>query len=176
MTVTTRSGNRARLAQALALVVAVVLIGVAAVLAVRAQALRDDPALANRALLDEAAARGVTTEVSRGLAQVFSYDWSQPGITEAAADELLSGQAREEYDTLFASLQERAPDQKLTLSTQVQVAGVQRLTETEATLLVFLDQSSSRAEDEESSVSAAQLRVDAERKGRSWVITALDPL
>ncbi|MDQ6523644.1 hypothetical protein RB608_08550 [Nocardioides sp. LHD-245] len=176
MTATTRSGSRAQLAHALALVVAIALIAVAVVLGLRAQSLRDDPALANRAQLDEAAARGVTTEVSRGLAQVFSYDWSQPGITKAAADQLLSGQAREEYDTLFASLQERAPDQKLTLSTQVQVAGVQRLTETKATLLVFLDQSSSRAEDEESSVSAAQLRVEAERKGRSWVITALNPL
>jgi Mce-associated membrane protein len=172
----TRVGDRTQIVRACALIVAIALIGVAVVLALRAQSLRDDPALANRALLDEAAARGVTTEVSRGLAQVFSYDWSQPGITKAAADQLLSGQAREEYDTLFASLQERAPDQKLTLSTQVQIAGVQRLTETKATLLVFLDQSSSRAEDEESSVSAAQLRVEAERDGRAWVITALTPL
>ncbi|WP_436700230.1 hypothetical protein [Nocardioides sp. BYT-33-1] len=172
----TRVGDRTQIVRACALIVAIALIGVAIVLGLRAQSLRDDPALANRALLDEAAARGVTTEVSRGLAQVFSYDWSQPGITKAAADQLLSGQAREEYDTLFASLQERAPDQKLTLSTQVQIAGVQRLTETKATLLVFLDQSSSRAEDEESSVSAAQLRVEAERDGRAWVITALTPL
>ncbi|GAA1527770.1 hypothetical protein [Nocardioides humi] len=166
----------AGVARAAALVVALALLGVAVVLGLRAQALRDDPALANRALLDEAVAREVSTAVSRSLVQVLSYDWSQPDLTHAAADRLLSGQARDEYDTLFASLQERAPDQRLTLVTEVQVVGIQRLTEDGATLLIFLDQSSSRAEDDESSVSAAQLRVEAERNGRSWVITGLHPL
>lgn len=171
-----RPANGARIVQVTALVVALVLLGVALVLGLRAQSLGDDPVLANRALLEDDVAREVSTAVSRGLVQAFSYDWSQPDLTRAAADELFAGQARREYDTLFASLQERAPGQKLTLTTEVQVVGVQRLTEAKATLLVFLDQSSSRAQDEESSVSAAQLRVEAERGADSWVITGLEPL
>lgn len=166
----------AMVVQVTALVVAVVLLGLALVLGLRAQSLRDDPALANRALLEDDVARQVSTAVSRGLVQAFSYDWSHPDLTRDAAEALFADQASREYDTLFASLQERAPGQKLTLTTEVQVVGVQRLTEAKATLLVFLDQSSSRAEDEESSVSAAQLRVEAERRGHSWVITGLEPL
>jgi len=152
------------------------LLVIAGVLGWQAQSLRDDPVLDNRALLDESMGESVSTVVSRGLIQVLSYDWSQPEVTEDAADEVLSGQARTEYDTLFASLQDRAPGQQLTLTAEVQVAGVQRLSADKATLLVFLDQSSTRAEDDESSVSAAQLSVTVERTGTSWRITGLKPL
>ncbi len=168
--------DRGRIARLTALALAVVLVVVALVLGLRTQSLRDDPALANHALLDEAAGREVTTVVSRGLVQVLSYNWSQPDVTRVAADQLLSGQARKEYDTLFASLQERAPGQKLVLVSEVKMVGVQRLTGSSATLLVFIDQSSTRDKDKQSSVSAAQLRVEAKRHGGSWTITGLQPL
>lgn len=159
-----------------ALGLAVVLLATAGVLAWQARDLRDDPALDNQAQLDEANQERVIADVSRGLTHVLSYDYTQPDATRAFADEVLSGQAREEYDTLFASLQERAPGQKLTLSAQVQVAGVEELSAEKATLLVFVDQQSLRKRDEEASVSAAQLSITAERVGDTWVITGLKPL
>lgn len=152
------------------------LLVIAAVLAWQTRDLREDPALENRAMLDQAAQEGVITVVSRGLTQVLSYDYKQPDATRAFADQVLDGQAREEYDTLFASLQDRAPDQKLTLSADVQVAGVQELSDSKASLLVFVDQRSTRKEDKEASVSAAQLSVTAERRDKDWVITGLKPL
>jgi Mce-associated membrane protein len=155
---------------------AVALLVVAAVLAWQAQTLRDDPALENRAQLDKAIQEGVIATVSRGLTQVLSYDYTQPDATRAFADQVLAGQAREEYDTLFASLQDRAPGQKLTLTAQVQIAGVEELSSSKATLLVFVDQKSFREKDKEASVSAAQLDITAERKGATWVITGLKPL
>jgi len=155
---------------------AVALLVVAAVLAWQTRTLRDDPALENRAQLDKSIQEGVVATVSRGLTQVLSYDYSQPDATRAFADQILDGQARDEYDTLFASLQDRAPGQKLTLTAQVQVAGVEELTGSKATLLVFVDQRSFREKDKEASVSAAQLHITAERKGASWVITGLKPL
>ena len=85
-------------------------------------------------------------------------------------------EAREEYDLLFASLEERAPGQKLLLTAQVQVAAVKELRGDTAKLLVFLDQASQRATDDESSVSAAQLAVDAERIDGTWRITGITPL
>lgn len=163
-------------AQAVALALAVALFVVAGVLVFQERSLSDDPALSNRAQLDETAQAGVVTVVTRGLTQVLSYDYTQPEATRAFADQILSGQAREQYDTLFASLAERAPGQQLTLSVVVQATGVRELTPDKATLLVFLDQTSSRVEDKEKSVSAAQLNVTAEREGRSWVITGLKPL
>lgn len=155
---------------------AVALLVIAAVLAWQSHTLRDDPALENRAQLDKAIQEDVITVVSRGLTQVLSYDYNQPEATRAFADQVLDGQAREEYDTLFASLQDRAPGQKLTLTAQVQIAGVEELSDSKAKLLVFVDQKSLRKEDEEASVSAAQLDITAERKGATWVITGLKPL
>lgn len=155
---------------------AVALLVVAAVLVWQTQTLKTDPALENRAMLDKSIQEGMVADVSRGLTQVLSYDYSQPDATRAFADQVLEGQAREEYDTLFASLQERAPGQKLTLTAQVQVAGVEELSDDKATLLVFVDQKSLRKKDQEASVSAAQLAVTAERSGDTWVITGLKPL
>jgi Mce-associated membrane protein len=160
----------------LVVAIAVALLVVAAVLAWQTRTLQDDPALENRAQLDKTIQEDVITVVSRGLTQVLSYDYNQPDATRAFADQVLAGQAREEYDTLFASLQDRAPGQKLTLTAQVQVSGVEDLTGSKATRLVFVDQKSFREKDEEASVSAAQLDITAERKGATWVITGLKPL
>ncbi|GAA4758525.1 hypothetical protein GCM10023350_50420 [Nocardioides endophyticus] len=160
----------------LVVALAVALLVVAAVLAWQTRTLQDDPALENRAQLDKTIQEDVITVVSRGLTQVLSYDYNQPDATRAFADQVLAGQAREEYDTLFASLQDRAPGQKLTLTAQVQVSGVEDLTGSKATLLVFVDQKSFREKDKEASVSAAQLDITAERKGATWVITGLKPL
>jgi len=154
----------------------IALLVVTGVLLWQAHNLRNDPVLANRALLDKTAQENVTTAVSRGLTQVLSYDYQQPDATRAFADQVLSGQARSEYDTLFASLQQRAPGQKLTLAAEVRVSGVRELTRSRASLLVFIDQRSTRAKDKQTSVSAAQLSVTAERKGKAWVITGLKPL
>lgn len=130
----------------------------------------------NRAVIDATASAQVQSEVSRGLTQVLSYDYADPGRTTSALDAVLSGAARKEYDTLFASLQERAPGQQLVLTAAVQGAAVKELTGDTAKLLVFLDQSSRRADDKEASVSAAQLAVTAKKVNGAWTITGLKPL
>ncbi|RNL62429.1 hypothetical protein EFK50_11700 [Nocardioides marmoriginsengisoli] len=162
--------------QGIVVLVAVALLVTAGVFALQAKRLNDDPVLANRALLDQRDADELVAGVSRSLTSVLSYDWQDPDATRAVAEQVLQGQARKEYDTLFASLQQRAPGQKLTLSAQVQVVGVQELTESRAKLLVFLDQKSTRENDKQASVSAAQLSITAERKGGNWAIIGLKPL
>lgn len=137
---------------------------------------RDTDNVGNHALVDDRGTTDVQSAVAAGLVRVFSYDHADPDPTEQAADDLLAGDARKEYDLLFKSLEERAPGQKLVLTAQVQVAAVQELEDDHARLLVFLDQAAQRAEDEESAISAAQLSVDAERVDGDWRITALRPL
>jgi Mce-associated membrane protein len=138
--------------------------------------LQGDDSTANGAVVDSKATAEVQTSVSQALSRILTYDFQDPSTTEAAAKAVLAGKARSEYDTLFRSLQERAPGQQLTLTAQVQAIGVKQLRDGKATLLVFLDQSSQRAADDESSVSAAQLSVTAEKKGSTWKITGLTPL
>lgn len=137
---------------------------------------QQNSAAQNNALIDAAATAEVQAQVSQALTRVLSYDFEDPQATEDAAERYLAGAAREEYETLYATLEEQAPDQQLVLSAQVQVAGVKQLDEDVAELLVFLDQASHRASDEEASVSAAQLSVTAERDGDAWTITGLQIL
>lgn len=162
-------------ARLVALALGVTLFALAGVLGWQAHSLQQEP-VTNRALIDEEAGDDVTTFVSRSLTQILSHDWKHPERTTEAADAVLSGQARTEYDTLFADLQDRAPGQKLTLTAEVQVAGIQELTLDKATVLVFLDQSSHRASDDDASVSAAQLSITVERTEGTWMITGLEPL
>lgn len=142
----------------------------------QAHDVRSTPAAQNEALVDAAGTAEVQAALTQGLDRVLSYDHTAPEATTAAADTLLTGAARDEFDTLYAGLAERAPDQELVLSARVQSVAVRELTGDTARALVFLDQTSTRATDEESTVSAAQLAVVAERDGATWTITELTPL
>jgi len=158
------------------LVVAVLLLAGAAVAFWQADRERNTDNVGNHAVVDAAATGEVQSAVASALVRVFSYDYNNPEPTQQAADDLLAGQAREQYDVLFAALEDKAPGQQLVLTAQVQVAAVQQLSDRAATLLVFLDQASQRASDQESAVSAAQLSVRAAKSGGDWRITGIEPL
>lgn len=158
------------------IVVAVLLVAFGAVGFWRGHQLHHTTSAQNLALTDASLTSQVQTQVSQALVKVLSYDYSNPAPTQQAAAALLSGKARTQYDTLFKTLQQKAPGQQLVLSAQVQSAAVKTLTGSTATLLVFLDQSSQRASDKQASVSAAQLEVDAARVGGGWKVTSLQPL
>lgn len=132
--------------------------------------------VANHAVVDDPGTTEVQSAVAAALVRVLSFDYNDPAPTEQAADDLLAGQAREQYDTLFAALKEKAPGQKLVLTAQVQVAAVKKLEGDKATLLVFLDQASQRESDKEATYSAAQLSVEAERRDGDWKVTGIQPL
>jgi Mce-associated membrane protein len=127
----------------------------------------------NRALVDSAETTQVIGQVSQALDQVLSYDYTKPQATEQAAAQLLTGNASTQYKTLFTALQDKAGDQKLTLVAKSVVAGVTTLTADRADLLVFLDQRSTRASDQATSTSAAQIQVTAVRQGDDWKISGL---
>jgi Mce-associated membrane protein len=154
--------------------VAVVVVGVAFV--ARTNQLNDQIASSNRALSDSNRTSEVIGEVSTALNQVFSYDYRNPQVAEAAAKRWLTGSAPAQYRTLFDQLEKLAPGQKLTFVAKVSVAGVTNLHGNHAQLLVFLDQQSTRASDGQSSISAAQVRIDAVRDGNLWRIDDIHPL
>lgn len=124
----------------------------------------------NTALTDSAATRRVTGEVSTALSRIFSYSPDTLTRTRQAADELLAGNAAEQYATLFAQVEQQVPGQHLTLTSRVVRAGVSRLTDSTAHLLVFLDQTSRRAGGRPAN-AAAQVSVTAELHGGHWRIT-----
>jgi len=152
------------------------LVGVGVALLVRADSLRSGSAASNKALSDRAATSEVIGQVSTALTKVFSYQYANPSANAQAAATLLSGDAASQYKTLFTALQKKAPGEKLTLVAKVAVAGLKSLRGNTAELLVFIDQSSTRASDKQKSTSAAQLDVTAVKHGGTWKVTELRPL
>ncbi len=137
---------------------------------------RADSAADNLAIIDTKATAAVQSEVAKGLTQVLSYDFADPSRTTTALDSVLTGKAREQYDVLFEDLQKSAPGQQLVMSASVKTVAVRELSDEKATLLVFLDQQSQRADDKEASISAAQLAITAKKVKGAWLISGFDPL
>lgn len=159
----------------LLVVVSVLLAAAGVVFTLAARSAADDPAAANHALTDVGATADVTSAVTLALNRIFSYSYDKTEVTEQAARDVLRGEALTTYDRLFAQVKEKAPAQKLVLTTRVTSSAVQELREGHARLLVFLDQAATRADNNSSSSAAAQLSVTAEREGNAWKITGLTP-
>lgn len=145
------------------------LLACGAVFLLKADELGDDPATDNRALTDTTATERVSGDVSSALSTVFSYTPEDTAGTRKAARGLLAGKAARQYEGLFGQVQRRAAEQKLTLTTHVVRAGVTRLTDRGAHLLVFLDQVAER-QGKPATTVAAQLSVTAELHGGHWRI------
>ncbi|WP_409490119.1 hypothetical protein [Amycolatopsis sp. cmx-11-12] len=157
------------------LVAAAVLVAAGAWFTLEARSISAAPSAANTALTDVGATAEVNSAVTVALNKVFSYSYDRTDVTEKAAASALRGKALESYNLLFAQVREKAPAQKLVLTTRVSSSAVQELDGGKARLLVFLDQAATRADNNSSTTAAAQLSVTAEREGDSWVITDLIP-
>ncbi|OLT19364.1 hypothetical protein BJF79_47820 [Actinomadura sp. CNU-125] len=127
----------------------------------------------DRAVFDDVAAAEATGAVSRGLAAVFSYEAGDVAATERAAARVLRGAALRQYRTLFGQVKRQAPEQRVTLVTRVVRAGVVSLSGDAASVLVFLDQTATRAGERAGTPAAAQLVVSARRADGRWTIHEL---
>jgi len=156
-------------------VLAVLLVGAGTWALVAANDLRSSGAAQNSALVDTGRTAEVSAAVSSALNQVFSYSYDKTEVTEEAAAAVLRGDALEVYDKLFAQVRDKAPAQKLVLTTRVVYSAVQSLEGDRARLLVFLDQSATRVDTDTTNAAAAQLSVTAKREGGHWVITDMAP-
>jgi Mce-associated membrane protein len=156
-------------------VVAVLLAGVGTWALVAAADLRSSAAARNTALVDTGTTAEVSAAVSSALNQVFSYSYDKVEVTERAAAAVLRGDALVTYNKLIAQVRAQAPSQKLVLTTRVVSSAVQSIEGDRARLLVFLDQSATRADTDTTNAAAAQLSITAKREDGHWVITDLAP-
>jgi Mce-associated membrane protein len=160
---------------ALILAAAIVLTGAGVWFTLEARSAASTPAAANLALTDVGATADVTSAVSLAVNRIFSYSYDRTDVTEKAAAAVLRGAAKDSYDKLFAEVRRKAPEQKLVLTSRVSAIAVQELENGHARLLVFLDQSAVRADNNATDSAAAQLSVTAEHTRDGWVITELEP-
>jgi Mce-associated membrane protein len=130
---------------------------------------------ANRALTDVAANEAVIDAVTEAVETVFSYEYRDTGRTREAARELLVGPAVEQYEALFAQVEQQAPEQRTVLSTAVRSIGVVELRDDRASVLVFVDQQILRGGAGHTS-GATQLEISAIRGDGTWKIAGISVL
>ncbi|WP_091382683.1 hypothetical protein [Actinokineospora alba] len=130
----------------------------------------------NRALTDSAATSEVQGKLTVAIEKTLSYNFTALDDTAKAVKEHLAGNAVCEYDKLFGQLKELAPAQKLVLTTKVRQLGVTRLDGDKADLLVFVDQSTTRTDQNQTTASGAQFGIRAEKLDGAWKITDFDML
>lgn len=134
---------------------------------------RDDETPHDRAVLDGVATTDVTGDVTTALTRVFSYKPQDVDAAQRAASQVLAGPAAAQYERIFGQVRRQAPAQRVALTTRVVRAGVTSLVGDTAHLLVFLDQTATRAGKPDGTPAAAQLTVTAHRTDGHWLITEL---
>jgi Mce-associated membrane protein len=156
-----------------AVVIALLFALAGGVLQVMSRQARHTPATANHALTDAETTSVVIGDVSNGLSKIFSYAPGGTATTEQAAADVLAGTAFREYRTLFAQVKQHAAAEGLTVTTRVVRAGVVRLSDDTARLLVFMDQLIVRKDKPKGMTAAAQLSVTARLQAGHWRIVEI---
>ncbi len=125
----------------------------------------------NTALTDPGQTSQAVGQIKDAIEKTFSYNYTDLDSTQRAVETLLTGKARCEYDLLFKALKEQAPAQQSVLATTVRDIALVRLEGDRAEALVFIDQSSTRADVNNSASVGAQFGVHAQKQGDQWKIT-----
>ena len=165
--------TKAYLLPALLVIVGLLLAGGAVIFKINANEV--SAATSNTALLDVAKTAQVKDQVSKAAETLFSYDFNDIAKTENAAKDLLVGdEVRGKYDKLMGEVKRLAPTQKMIVTSKVTRSGVILLNGDLAKVMVFIDQSSTRADTKQTSAGSAQLHLNAELQDGKWKITDMD--
>jgi Mce-associated membrane protein len=158
--------------QAIALFVMIALVFGAAAVYFRGEAGRASTGSAdNRALVDTAATTEVVGQVSKAIETVLSYDYTKLDDNERASREVITGKYADEFAKTFADVRRVSPDQKLTVTTTVLLAGVTSLSKDRAEVLATMDLDAVR--DTTPYNSPGRVRVVANKVDGRWKIAEM---
>ncbi|WP_312872081.1 hypothetical protein [Amycolatopsis dendrobii] len=158
---------------ALLLVVGLALVAAAVIFQVKGSDAADSTS--NRAVLDVAKTAQVKDQVSKAIETLFSYDFNNIKKTEDAANQLLAtDQVKTSYNALMGQVKKLAPEQKVVVTCKVTRSAVIRLNGDLARVMLFIDQTSTRADTKQTAAGTAQMHVDAQLQGNTWKITDMD--
>jgi Mce-associated membrane protein len=141
---------------------------------IHASNLRAQSAQQNTALVDSAATGAVRDQVDSAVQTIFSYSYASTGATRQAAQRVLTGPAIQQYDSLFALVQQEAPAEKLVVTTTVTNSGVELLSGGQARVLIFVNQQDTRAGTSQTTYGGAMLAVTAVSQAGRWKIENID--
>ena len=153
---------------------AVILGGLAVWFGLEASSATSGVDTSNTALTNPAATRQVTQQVTSAVNQIFSYDYADTAKTSQAAASVLTGKARQQYNTLFQLVRQDAPQEKLVLTTTVTNSGVEFLDGNRARLLIFANQHDTAGTAQKTTDAGAMFAVNAVNQGGRWKISSID--
>ncbi len=128
----------------------------------------------NRALVDSAATTEVAGQAREAVEKAFSYNFADVAATEKAANDLLVGKAQCQYNAIFGPVRTLAPEQKLVVTVKAVSSGVTWLDDHRATVLLFLDQVTTRTTDNQSGGGIAMMRAGLQRVDDRWKVDNME--
>jgi Mce-associated membrane protein len=135
---------------------------------------RDRDVRVNQALVDTGGTTEVSGQAREAVEKAFSYNFADVAATESAANELLVGKAKCQYNAIFGPVKSLAPEQKLVVTVRVVSSGVTSLDGDRATVLLFIDQVTTRTTDNTTGGGIAMMRVGTRRTDGRWKVDNME--
>ncbi|MDQ0377567.1 hypothetical protein [Amycolatopsis thermophila] len=129
----------------------------------------------NTALLDTARTAEVSQAASSAAETLFSYDFNNIAKTQnAAKDLLLNDQVKATYNNLMGEVERLAPQQKIVVTVKATRSGVIMLDGDRARAMVFVDQTATRTDQNQTSSGSAQLWLNLQYVDGKWKVSDLN--
>lgn len=122
---------------------------------------------------DVSAARDAQVAAERAVVPVLSYDYEHLQEDQKAAQALMTGKYREEYDKLFTVLEENAPQTQTKVTASVIASGIVRASEERVQVLVFVDRPTSNKLNAEPVVYKDQVTLSMQLVDGEWLVDDL---
>ncbi len=122
---------------------------------------------------DDSAARAAQVAAERAVVPVLSYDHETLAADQQEAQALMTGSYREEYDKLFAVLEENAPQTETTVTASVISSGIVRASGDRVQVLVFVDRPTTNRLSAEPVVYKDQVTLSMQRVDGDWLVDDL---
>ena len=122
---------------------------------------------------DDSAARQAQVAAERAVVPVLSYDYESLEADQRAAQALMTGGYREEYDKLFTVLEDNAPQTQTRVTADVIASGIVRAAADRVQVLVFVDRPTTNKLNAEPVVYKDQVTVAMQLVDGEWLVDDL---
>ena len=119
---------------------------------------------------EDSAARQAQVAAERAVVPVLSYDYEHLDEDQRAAQALMTGSYRSEYDKLFAVLEENAPQTQTKVTASVVASGIVRATADRVQVLVFVDRPTTNKLSAEPVVYKDQVTLSMQLVDGTWLV------
>ncbi len=138
-----------------------------------ASAQEDDLGTKNRAMIDIGATDEVATRARTVSEELFTFTYTDLEAHKSTFAELTTGAFSRKYAELFETIVSQATSQRLTLESTVADLAVRQLDDESAEVLVFLDQTSTRADTGAETQAKSSFLASLQRVDGTWKFSHL---